>query len=143
MIVAEKNNITFYQQPNFTISLSLIDTTDAKIGAYLMILDAEGINNAQVFSIKSGSEVEYVHIPSTASSNQLTCSIYIKKVDNGSYPLVGTFYLRYHPASGLVDITEVKISPGALLNLEVDKVDNTKFHFKLQAKQCNQAITSI
>ncbi|CDH32982.1 hypothetical protein KKJ06_10145 [Xenorhabdus bovienii] len=141
--MAGKSNIAFYRQPNFTISLNLIDTTDAKVGAYLMILDAEGINNAQVFSIKRGSEMEYEHIPSTACSNQLTCSIYIKKTGNGSYPLVGTFYLRYHPASGLVDITEVKISPGALLNLEVDRVDNTKFHFKLQAKQCNQAITSI
>ncbi|MDE9550920.1 hypothetical protein [Xenorhabdus bovienii] len=141
--MAGKSNIAFYRQPNFTISLNLIDTTDAKVGAYLMILDAEGINNAQVFSIKRGSEMEYEHIPSTACSNQLTCSIYIEKTDNGSYPLVGTFYLRYHPASGLVDITEVKISPGALLNLEVDRVDNTKFHFKLQAKQCNQAITSI
>nr|WP_255523080.1 hypothetical protein [Xenorhabdus sp. PB62.4] len=112
----------------------MIDTTDAKEGTYLMILDAEGIRNARVSSAKVGGEIEYVNIPSTASSNKVVCALYIKDKGNGSYPLVGTIYLNYHPLSELVDIATVKISPESQLGLNVDRVDRTKFNFKLKAK---------
>lgn len=127
-------DIAYYQQPNFSIELSLIDTTDAKEGTYLMILDAEGIRNAQVSSVKVGGEIEYVNIPSTASSNKVVCAIYIKDKGNSSYPLVGTIYLNYHPLSELVDIATVKISPESQLGLNVDRMDRTRFNFKLKAK---------
>nr|WP_232370290.1 hypothetical protein [Xenorhabdus lircayensis] len=112
----------------------MIDTTDAKTGTYLMILEAEGIRDAQVPSVKVGSKMEYVHILSTACSNEFACAIYIRNRGNSSYPLVGTIYLSYHPSSGLVDITTVKISPESQLDLDIDRMDNTTFDFKLKAK---------
>ncbi|MDX7997895.1 hypothetical protein FE394_01445 [Xenorhabdus sp. Reich] len=130
----ETSNIEGYRQSNFLISLKLIDTTDAKSGTYLMILDAEGISDAKIPSVKVGSKVEYVHIPSKASSNRITCAIYIRNEDNRSYPVVGTIYLSYHPSSGLVDITKLKISSDSQLNLYVDRIDNTKFDFRLKEK---------
>ncbi|MDC9588077.1 hypothetical protein PSI23_01800 [Xenorhabdus sp. XENO-10] len=129
-----RSDIAYYQQPNFSIDLNLIDTTDAKVGTYLMILDAEGIRDAQVLSVKGGSKMEYVNIPSTGSSNMLACAIYIRNRINSSYPLVGTIYLGYNPSSGCVDITTVKISPDSQLDLDVDRVGNTKFDFKLKVK---------
>ncbi|MDC9614962.1 hypothetical protein PSI19_14045 [Xenorhabdus khoisanae] len=133
-MVTEKGDIAYYQQPNFSIELSLIDTTDAKKGTYLMILDAEGIRNARVSSVKVGGKIEYVNIPSTASSNKVVCAIYIKDTDNSSYPLVGTIYLDYHPLSEVVDIATVKVSSESQLSLNVDRVDRTRFDFKLKAK---------
>ncbi|AOM41103.1 hypothetical protein [Xenorhabdus hominickii] len=128
------NDVENYQRPNFFIGLNLIDTTDAKVGTYLMILDAEGIRDARVSSVKVGSQMGYVCIPSTASSNEIACTIYIKNRDNSSYPLVGTIYLNYQPSSGIIDITTLKIAPESQLDLDVDRVDGTKFDFKLKAK---------
>ncbi|OTA17095.1 hypothetical protein Xvie_01350 [Xenorhabdus vietnamensis] len=130
----ERSDVAYYQQPNFSIDLNLIDTTDAKVGTYLMILDAEGMRNAKVPSVKAGSKMEYVNIPSTASSNVLSCGIYVRNRINSSYPLVGTIYLGYDPSSGCVDIATVKISPDSQLALDVDKVGSTKFDFRLKEK---------
>ncbi|MBD2814115.1 hypothetical protein ID850_04905 [Xenorhabdus sp. Flor] len=130
----ETSEIVFYQQSNFIISLSLIDTTDAKDGNYVMMIDAEGINHLKIPSVKTGNDIRYTHIPSIASSHRVTCSIYIQNRDNGSYPLVGTIYVHYHPSSGHIDITEIKISPNSLLDLAIDQVDNTKFHFILRKR---------
>ncbi|MDC9582124.1 hypothetical protein PSI15_11200 [Xenorhabdus sp. PR6a] len=66
------SDIAYYQPPNFSIDLNLIDTTEAKVGTYLLILDAEGIRDVQVPSVKVDSNMEYVNIPSIASSNELT-----------------------------------------------------------------------
>ncbi|MDX7986621.1 hypothetical protein FE392_04625 [Xenorhabdus sp. 12] len=135
-----------YQQPNFSIDFNLIDTTDAKAGTYLMILDAEGLRNAHIPSVKIGNKMEYAQISSTASSNELACAIYIRNQNNHSYPLVGTMYINYHPLSGIVDITSVKVSPESQLDIDIDRVGNAKFDFKLTAKQsdyalCNSAST--
>ncbi|MBD2811015.1 hypothetical protein ID853_09030 [Xenorhabdus sp. Vera] len=132
-----KRDITYYQLPNFSIDLNLIDTTDAETGTYLMILDAEGIRDAEISSVKIGSKMEYVNILSTASSNEIACAFYIKNRDNRSYPLVGTIYLSYHPSSGFVDITSMKVSPESQLDLAIDRVNSTKFDFKLKTKQSN------
>ncbi|CDL87769.1 hypothetical protein [Xenorhabdus cabanillasii] len=134
VIVIETSDIVFYRQSNFTISLSLIDTTDARSGTYVMIIDAEGINHFKVPSSKAGNDIRYVHIPSTASSNRIICSVYIQDRENGSYPLVGTICVHYHPSSGHIEITEIKISPNSLLRLEVDRIDNTRFNFLLRKK---------
>ncbi|PHM46451.1 hypothetical protein Xmau_00865 [Xenorhabdus mauleonii] len=131
---------TYYQQPNFSIDFNLIDTTDAKSGNYLMILDAEGLRNAQVSSVKVGSKMEYVQISSTASSNELACAIYIRNQSNHSYPLIGTMYINYHPLSGIVDITSVKVSTESQLDIDVDRVDHAKFDFKLTAKQSDYTL---
>ncbi|MDC9594758.1 hypothetical protein [Xenorhabdus sp. IM139775] len=128
------SDIAYYQQPNFSIDLNLIDTTDAKVGTYLLILDAEGIRDIQVPAVKVGSSMEYVNIPSIASSNELTCAIYIRNRINRSYPLIGTFYLDYDPSTGFVDISAMKLSPYSQLDLAVARVGDTKFDFKLKAK---------
>ncbi|AYA40918.1 hypothetical protein HZS38_11100 [Xenorhabdus nematophila] len=128
------SDVAYYQPANFSIDLNLIDTTDAKAGTYLMILDAEGIRDAQIPSVKVDSKMEYVNIPSTASSNDITCAFYIRNRDNRNYPLIGTLYLSYQPLSGFVDITSMKVSPESQLDLHIDRVDGTKFEFTLKTK---------
>ncbi|MBD2805519.1 hypothetical protein [Xenorhabdus szentirmaii] len=128
------SDVRSHQKANFSISLKLIDTTGAKSGTYLMILDADGFGEAKVPSVEVGGNMEYVRIPSKASSNDIACAIYIRNKETRSYPLVGTLYLIYSPSSGVVDITTMKISLESQLDLDVDRIDNTTFNFKLKNK---------
>ncbi|PHM74408.1 hypothetical protein [Xenorhabdus kozodoii] len=130
----ERSDIAYYQQPHFSIDLNLIDTTDARVGTYWIILDAAGMRDAKMSAVKVGSKRAYVNIPFTVSSNKLTCAIYIRNKINSSYPLTGTLYLDYDPLSHFVDISTVKISPESQLGLDIDRVGNTKFDFKLKEK---------
>jgi hypothetical protein len=110
----------------FSISVKLQDNTGGAPGDYTMTFSAAGIATVDVLSDAD----DYTSLPSTASTDEITCAIYVRSNIDYHYAATGSVYLQYNATTGVITVTQTEDFP---TNMSVTQDDATKFTFYLNS----------